>query len=196
VIRAVGAATSDRKDVVTRTSGTREASPALTQARDRGGPWRRGTCQMHAVRTVYRPSVLRHRRYGGIAMAGGRGQTCGRLWFFTIVMAPLSDARACLRGTDRARPETERGRLPSRTCRIERCRGFPFFPTTCGIARTSGSTALHMRCTAHHAVLPVAAWVAGWTAEPLDGLLSANERSLAADPPRLFRWPGQGDEGW
>jgi hypothetical protein len=136
-------------------------------------------------------SVLRHRGYRRIAMAGGRSQTWG------VSCSSRSSGHrcathgpACAQPTGNACPETERGRLVSGTCWIVRCRGFPFFPTTCGIARTSGSTALHMRCTARHAVLPVAAWDACWTAEPLDGLLSANERSLAADPPRLFRGPG------
>jgi hypothetical protein len=65
--------------------------------------------------------------------------------------------------------------------------------TTRGIARTCRSTALCIRCAGYHAVLPGAATDAGWIAEFLDELLSANERISVTDPQRLAHWPGCAD---
>jgi hypothetical protein len=52
---------------------------------------------------------------------------------------------------------------------------------------------LRIRCAGHHADRPVAATEAGWIAEFLDELLSANERISVVDPQRLAHWPGCAD---
>jgi hypothetical protein len=55
---------------------------------------------------------------------------------------------------------------------------------------------LRIHCAAHHAVLAVAATAAGWTEEALDERLTAQERSLVANPQRLALWPGHGNADW